>query len=167
MSVTLREHTKIVGKEFVTFGKNVMIDDFVFISATEEYPVHIGNYVHIASFVTLAGGPVTLEDFCNIGAGSRLIAGSDDFRASLIGPTIPAEFRNVNRAGIIMKRHAVLGANCVVLPGIIMAEGSIAGAGALINHDTAPWRVYVGSPARVIGRRDSQSILALEMQLPT
>lgn len=165
MSVTLRPHSKIVGIEYVTFGRNVMVDDFVLIMASKDHPVHIGNYCHIASHVTIAGGPVTLEDFTNIGAGSRLVAGSDDFHEALIGPTIPAKYRKVNRSGIVLKRHATLGANCVVLPGTVMGEGSAAGAGTVIKGTPIPWKIYVGAPMRVVGERNRDKIVDLELTL--
>lgn len=152
--------------EHVTFGKHVIIDSFAFIVASAQCPVHIGDYVHIASFVSITGGPVTLEDFTNVGAGSRLIAGSDDFHASLIGPTVPAEFRKVNRRGITLERHATLGANCIVFPGVTIPEGAAFGAGATVasSADVDPWTIYRGD-GRWTQPRNREKVLELETSL--
>lgn len=164
MSVTIHSGAILVGKEHITFGENVIIDSFVFIAASKEYPVHIGNYVHIAAFASIAGGPVTLEDFTNVGAGSRLVAGSDNFWDALIGPTIPAEYRKVDRRGILLNKHATLGANCVVLPGVEMAEGSAAGSQTLVNRDTQAWCLYVGSPMSLIKGRKRNMLKIQELE---
>lgn len=45
---------KVIGREHISIGDNVIIDDFVFIYATA--PMFIGSYVHIASFSSITGG---------------------------------------------------------------------------------------------------------------
>ena len=162
---TVRGLAKLVGEEHMRFGRNVIIDDFAVLVASAAHPVTIGDYVHITCHVSIVGGPVTLESFTNIGAASCLVAGSDDFMGHLIGPTVPAKFREVTRTGIIMRKHSVLGARCVVLPGVELAEGSAVGAGSVVTASTEPWCIYVGSPARKVGIRDKWRILVLEALL--
>ncbi|WP_269149273.1 acyltransferase [Helicobacter apodemus] len=41
-----------------------------------------------------------------------------------------------------------VGANAIILGGVRIAEGSIIGAGALVNKDTEPYSVYAGVPIR-------------------
>jgi acetyltransferase-like isoleucine patch superfamily enzyme len=167
-SVTVRPFARLIGVEHMSFGKNVIIDDFTIIVATKDCPVIIGDYVHIASHCSIVGGPVRIGDFANVGAGTRLVAGSDSFHEALIGPTVPAQYRKVDRSGIVMERHAVLGANCVVLPGVTMLEGSAAGAGSVIKWNTLPWHVYRGVPAKTkhgVYVRDQARIEALELDL--
>ena len=61
---------------------------------------------------------------------------------------------------IILRRFATIGVNSVVLPGVEMAEGSALGANSLLDRDTNPWTIYVGSPARPIKtRRDHEMLL--------
>jgi galactoside O-acetyltransferase len=40
-----------------------------------------------------------------------------------------------------------------------MAEGSVLGAGSLLNRDTEPWTIYVGTPAQAIKKRDSKKMI--------
>ena len=63
-----------------------------------------------------------------------------------------------------MKRHAVVGSGCVILPGVTIGEGSSVGALSLINKNLDAWGVYAGSPARYIKAR-SKRVLELEKQL--
>jgi acetyltransferase-like isoleucine patch superfamily enzyme len=52
-------------------------------------------------------------------------------------------------------RHAVLGSNCVVLPGVVIGESSAIGAFSMVKTDIPPFTIAVGVPARVIRERAS------------
>lgn len=49
--------------------------------------------------------------------------------------------------------YAWLGARALVLPGVEMGEGAIAGAGSVVTRDVAPYSIVAGVPARRIGER--------------
>ncbi len=164
-NVRIYAGAKIIGAEFITLGDNVIIDDFVMIYALA--PTIIGSHVHIASFCSLVGGgELRIGDFCALSSGVRVLTGSDDFLGGgLTNSTIPAEFRHVTRSHVHIGRHAMIGVNTVLLPGTSIGEGTVVGAGGLVNRDLAPWGVYVGSPARRIRERPSAQILAQEAVL--
>ena len=46
-----------------------------------------------------------------------------------------------------------IGANCTVMPDIVVGDGAILGAGSFVNKDCEPWGIYVGSPAKKIAMR--------------
>jgi acetyltransferase-like isoleucine patch superfamily enzyme len=100
-----------------------------------------------------------MEDFTNIGSGSRIVCASDDFLQGLISPVVPIEYRTVINKPVIFKRYATLGVNCSVLPGVTLGEGCIVGANSLVTKDTEPWTVYAGSPARPIKTREKSRII--------
>ncbi len=156
---------KILNPEVITIGNNVIIDDFVLLMGGKE--TIIGNYVHIASFCNITGGgKFIMEDFSGLSSGCRIFTGSEDFSgSSLTNPTIPLEFRNVIRSFIVIKKHSILGANVVVLPGVTIGEGTAIGANSLVTKDCEPWTIYVGSPAKPIRSRPKKRILELEAQL--
>lgn len=143
-----------------SIGSHNAIDNGVTISTT----LIMGDYIHIAPYVTIIGGePSTLimEDFSFLGSGTRVVCGGEDFSGKgLIGPTIPKEFRVINYTTIKIGRFGGTAVNCVILPDVTMAEGSVLGANSLLREDTEPWGIYVGSPARLIGYRDKDTILA-------
>lgn len=149
---------KIVGAEHVEFGENVIIDDYVLIYAKRR--IRIGNYVHIAAFSSITGGEeVTLCDFSTLSWGCRVFTATDDF----VGPgfgnsTVPAAFRNVRRAPVVLGRFAIVGANSVILPGVTLGEGVSVGANSVITRSLEPWGVYIGN--RRVRERDRSSVLA-------
>jgi galactoside O-acetyltransferase len=55
-----------------------------------------------------------------------------------------------------MEKFSCLGTNVVVMPGVIISEGSVIGANSLVTKTTEPWTIYVGSPAKPIKLRNSK-----------
>jgi len=124
----------------------------------------IGSFVHVASFVSvLGGGEFYIEDFAGLSSGTRVYTGDDDYSGgNLTGPTIPYRYRLPVRSFVRVKKHAIIGANSVILPGVTIGEGAAVGANSLVKRDCKPWTVYGGSPVREIKRRQQERILELE-----
>lgn len=158
--VRVYELTRLTGVEQISIAGNVIVDDFVFLQGGEG--LAIGNYVHIASFASITGGGrAGIGNFCGIASGARVLTGSDHFDGSgLIGPTVPAELRSVERSETTMHDHAFIGANAVVHPGVAIGEGAIVGSGSVVLADVPAWTVNVGAPARVVGDRRKELILS-------
>jgi len=155
--VTTYKYTKIIGMENISFGKNIIIDDFVFIYAKAK--MHIGNYVHIASHSSITGGAeYRMEDFSGLSQGVRIITGTEDFLEWGFGnPTIPEKFRNVRREPIYIGRFVIVGANSVVLPGVIIGEGAMVGANSVVTKSLEPWGIYVGN--KKVKERNKEDVL--------
>lgn len=163
-NVRIYAGARIIGCEHIHIGSNVIIDDFVLIYANA--PVYIGSYVHIASYTSISGGEALLEDFSTLSSGVRIIAGTDDFLgAGMANSTIPAPYRKVHRSFVHIGRHAIVGANCSVLPGVHIGEGAAVGASSMVGKSLAPWGVYAGVPARRLKARESETILRMEREL--
>ncbi|MEN6475451.1 MAG: acyltransferase [Syntrophaceae bacterium] len=155
--VTTYEFTKIIGIENITFGVHIIIDDFVMIHAKKK--MEIGDYVHIACFSSILGGEeFIMGDFSGLSAGCRIFTGSEDLKNWGFGnPTIHESYRNVHRAPVIIEKFACIGANSVVLPGVIIGEGASVGANSVVTRDIAPWGVYIGN--KKIGERNRSGVL--------
>ncbi len=54
------------------------------------------------------------------------------------------------KKGAIIKKGARVGANSVILPGIIIGEDSFVGAGSVVTRDVPARKLVVGVPARVL-----------------
>jgi galactoside O-acetyltransferase len=156
---------RIVQPERVRLSSHVLIDDFVFIGTHESFEA--GAYVHIATHASITGGGrFMIGDFSGISSGARVLTGTDNFLGGgLVGPTVPAEFRAVERGFVVIEAHVIIGANAVVLPNVRIGEGATVGAGAVVTKDLAPWGVYVGAPARFVKPRKKHRVLACEEQL--
>jgi galactoside O-acetyltransferase len=164
-NVLIHESAVLVGVERIRLGSNVRIDPFCVISAGEK--MSIGSHVHIAGHVLLAGGGgITLHDFSGISHGAKLLSASDDFSEGVLtGPTVPNDLRRVRTDLIVIGRHAVVGANSVVLPGAQVEEGAMIGALSLARGTLKAWKVYAGIPAKVVGHRDKGGVIRAEATL--
>jgi len=157
-NVKIYETAKIIGLENIDFSSNIIIDDFVFIYARNK--IKIGNYVHIGSFSSIAGGEeLVMEDFSGLSHGCRVFTGTEDFKGWGFGnPTIPERYRNVTRSPIHIGRFAVVGANSVILPGVTIGEGVTVAANSVVTKNLDPWGVYSGN--RRIAERDRVGVLS-------
>jgi galactoside O-acetyltransferase len=156
---------RILGAEHISLGAHVIIDDFVFIGQHQQ--LIIGNYVHVAAHASITGGGrCIVADFAGISSGARILTGTDDFLGgALTGPTIPDEFRQVERGLVVLETHALIGANAVVLPNVTIGEGAAVGAGSVVTRSLAPWTIYAGAPARPVKPRPKDTILRYEQLL--
>jgi acetyltransferase-like isoleucine patch superfamily enzyme len=163
--VVVWPQAKIVLPENISLGDSVIIDDFVLLMGGRK--TTIGSFVHLASFVSVVGGgEFVIEDFAGISSGGRVYTGNDDYLGEcLTGPTVPFPYRVPTRSFVHIKKHAIIGANAVILPGLVVGEGAAIGAGAVVTKDCEPWMIYVGSPARVLRSRPKERMLHLEAQL--
>jgi len=165
--VRIWPQAKIVGAERMELGNRIIIDDFVLIIARPR--LRIGDFVHIGSHTSVVGGgEFEIEDFAGLSGGVRIYTGNEDYGGgSLTGPTIPPEFRHAVRGKVRICRHAIVGANAVILPNVTIGEGAVVGAGTVVSRDCAPWSVNFGVPARVIGKRPAGTIQRMEKELRT
>lgn len=52
--------------------------------------------------------------------------------------------------GPIIKKGAKIGANSTILPGVVIGENALIGAGTIVCHDVPDGAVVVGNPGRII-----------------
>ncbi|MEM3360145.1 MAG: acyltransferase [Candidatus Bathyarchaeia archaeon] len=55
---------------------------------------------------------------------------------------------------VIIKRGARIGINVTILPGVIIGENAVIGAGSVVTKDIPDNCIAAGVPARVIGRHN-------------
>lgn len=153
-NVTISPKASIYRPEMIEIGDNVRIDDFCIISAGDG-GIKIGNFVHIACYVSMIGaGRIELEDFAQVGSKSIIMSSSDDFSGGyLVGPCVPEEYRNVNNSPVTLKMGAVLGAMVIVLPGVTIGYNTAVGAMSLVRHDLEENKLYCGNPLRLLKDR--------------
>lgn len=133
--------------EFSYIDKNVMI-----MSRTAK----VGRRVHIAPRVFISGGgDFEIQDYACISTGSNIITSTEVLTggARCSGPMVSAYQRNVLRSTVIIKKDAFIGANATILPRVIVAEGSVIGAGVVLSRSTEPWGAYVSSNIQRLPKR--------------
>src|SRR5262249_2735692 len=145
----------------ISLGDNVRIDDFCILSGR----IELGSYIHIGAYSGLFGGEgIVMEDFSGLSSRVSIYTLSEDYLgASLTNPTVPDEFRPVVHKGPVrLKKHVIIGAGSVVLPGVTIGEGTAVGALALVMGSLRPWKIATGSPARPRQDRRRDEIERLE-----
>ena len=163
--VVVWEKAKIIYPESISIGNSVIIDDFVFFMGGQK--TDIGSFVHIGAFTGITGGgEFIMEDFSGLSGGVKVYTGNEDYLGGcLTNPTVPYPYRVATRSFIHIQKHAIVGANSVILPGVTIGEGASIGANSLVTKDCEPWKVYFGSPAKSIKTRPKDKILELEQEL--
>lgn len=164
----IREWVRFIRLENISIGDNCMIDDFVIIAGgRNSHLTLIGNHVHIAPFTSILGSAgVALLDFVTLAPGCRLFSESEDYlESAFTNPTVPDKYRSTSIGQIVLGRFVILGANCVVLPGVTIGEGASVGALSLIKDNIEPWTVNAGIPTRQIKKRDKNRILELYQKM--
>lgn len=153
------------GAERISLGSHVRIDAGAVLSAGEG-GIALGDHVHVSVRVFLTGAArIELGSFAGVSAGAAIFSSNDDYRDGwLTGPTVPEDLRNVTHAPVVVGEHAIVGAGCVILPGVTIGQGAAVGALTCVRRDVAPFAIVAGPRAEVIGERD-RKLLDLERQL--
>lgn len=56
---------------------------------------------------------------------------------------------------VIINDFAWIGTRAMIMPGVVVGEGSVVGAGSVVTRDVPPFTVVAGAPARKIGNRET------------
>lgn len=160
-NVLIGRHVVLYSPETLEMGDDVRIDDFTIISGR----VTMGSFIHVSQFCGIYGGDkgVIMEDFSAISSKSSVYAVSDDYTGmSMTNPMVPIQYRTtIISKAVHIGKHAIIGCNSVVLPGVDIPEGAAVGALSLVTRSLEPWTINTGIPARKSSDRH-RDILELE-----
>lgn len=164
--VFISSKVEIRRPHLISIGSHVAIDSGVYITTEAA----IGDYIHLSPYITVIGGAkskLIVEHFATIAAGSRIIAGSDKFSGKgFTSVTAPEEYRDeVLFSTIKISRFAGVGTNVVIMPQVIIGEGSVIGACSLVTKDTEPWTIYTGIPAKPMKIREKRRMIEFAKKL--
>lgn len=74
----------------------------------------------------------------------------------MIGPMIPEEYTNLIKGKVKLENFVQLGANSIVMPGILINEGAVTGAFTFVNRDLEHWTINAGIPVKRIKERKKE-----------
>lgn len=123
-----------------TLGKNVFID----------VGVPIGNGVKIQNNVSVYQGVSIAND---VFVGPSVVFTNDRVPRAFL-PFTPEKITPTR-----ILTGASLGANCTIRCGTTIGEYAMVALGSVILHDVAPFELWGGNPARLIGRVDQNGQL--------
>lgn len=161
-NVLISKKASIYSPHKISIGNSVRIDDFCILSGK----ISLGNYIHIAAFSAFFGGEcgIKVYDYSNISSKNCIYAISDDYSGdTMTNPMIPDKYKRIQSEEVVIYKHVIIGSGCVVLPGVVLGEGSSFGAMTLINKSSEPWSINAGIPVKKIKDR-SKKLLELEKQ---
>lgn len=138
----LRLHGAKVGS-FVTFYPGIKI--------SPGKNIELGDHVDLAwrVLITTRGG-VKIGNRTLIGYGTQILSSNHK---------VPYDKGKIFYSGheakpILIEQDVWIGANCIILAGVIIGEGSIVAAGSVVTKDIKPFTVVGGVPAKLIKTRD-------------
>ena len=162
-------NSRIRHPELFEIGEHSIVDDYCYFSTR----VRIGRCSHIASGCSIAGGAdrlFVLGDFCSLSSGVKIWCTSDDFALDLVTIIPPGAGpikEHVISGDVTFGNYTAAGSNTVVMPDNIVPEGTVIGALSFVpaRFHFEPWSVYAGIPARRIGARDREAVVAQATRL--
>ena len=165
-NIRIAKNCTVIGLNNIEIGNNVRIDGYCSILAVERGHLRLGSFVHIGGYCYLAASAgIEMNDFSGLSQGVRIYSQTDDYSGQhLTNPTVPKKYTGVIRGEVTLERHVIIGSGTVILPGVVIGEGSSVGALSLVTTTLESWGIYAGCPARRLKTR-SKRLLDLESQL--
>lgn len=131
----------------MSLGKNVEINHNVTIWGTD---IVIHDNVQINSNTVIYGKVAIGKD--SMIAPNCMIAGGNHNYDDM---NIPMQYQGDSSKGITIEEDVWIGANCVILDGVVIHKGSIVGAGSVVTKDIEPYSIAFGNPCQIQRKRGS------------
>ena len=111
------------------YGLNIVLDDGVFIN----YGAHF-------------------LDACEIRIGAGTMVGPNVHIYSADHPLDPEERRKFacNGKPVKIGKNVWIGGNCTILPGVVIGDDSVIGAGSVVTKNVEPRSIVAGNPAKFL-----------------
>jgi putative colanic acid biosynthesis acetyltransferase WcaF len=130
-----------------SFGAKIGKGVFLRPSVRVTYPwkLTVGDYCHIGDEVVLYTlGEIEIGDCAVVSQRSYICTGSHDYTS----PTF-----NIYAKKIVIESEAWVATDVFVAPGVRIGTGAVVGARSSVFSDVPPGVIYVGTPARFVGKR--------------
>ena len=135
------------------YGKFTHMSEHNLLAIANKYDKHaliykgaeIGDNTFIGPF-TFIDSKVKIGKECSISLGAMVLSHDTSYYHVSEGKT-PKEEKET-----IIEDYCAIGANAVILPGVLICYHSIVGAGAVVTHNVEPYSIVAGNPAIKIGK---------------
>jgi len=141
---------KLCKRKFASFGDNSQFRPGAY--AINCSNIYIGRKVVIrpgSMLFAVRGttGKIIIEDDVLIGSCTHIYVSNHQY-SDLSRPI--AQQGHIEPKPVTLKKGCWVGANVTILPGVIIGENSVVGAGSIVTKDVSAYTVVCGNPARVI-----------------
>jgi len=128
-------------------GKGVFLRPSV--RVTYPWKLKVGDHCHIGDQVVLYTlGEIEIGDCVVISQRSYICTGSHDYTS----PTFDLYAKK-----IVIESEAWVATDVFVAPGVLIGNGAVVGARSSVFSDVPPGLIYVGTPARFVGTRTTNT----------
>jgi len=142
---------KVFVADLASIREEVFLEEGVIVGrgVSIENRCRVGEYTKIETEVYVTAYTI-IEERCFI---APMVCMSND---NYLGRT---EERFKHMKGPHIKRGARIGSNAVLLPGVIIGEEAVVGAGSVVTKDIPPYETWVGVPARFLRKTKPEQLL--------
>lgn len=130
----------------------------------------VGHHTYIGALIMMEG-EITIGNYCGINAQCHITRFSQIDDYVFFGPGIMSMNDNSmahkrrghgqNMKGFTARNYVRVGGGCTLLPGVVLEEGCIVGAGSLVTKDVPLYTLVKGRPARV----DQSTIIDIKAEI--
>lgn len=129
-------------------GKNLQIMPGVIVKFPENLYIENNVTINRNVFIT-ARGSVYIGNDVLIGQNTVINSGNHEFSNS----NLPINAQGHSSDKIIIGNDVWIGANCSILKGVEIGDGSVIGAGSVVTKNIEPYSIVGGTPAKKIKNR--------------
>lgn len=129
------------------FGARIGSGVVVKVGVNVKYPwhLHVGNDTWLGEDCWIDSlTTVRIGSDCCVSQGAYLCTGNHDWTDPAFGLLI---------APVTMEDGSWAGARSMLLPGAVLREGAVVGAGSVISGTVPPFEVFAGNPAEFVRKR--------------
>ena len=146
---------KLKKKELVSIGKHTYGKFFVDSYEGSEAKLTIGKYCSISLDVRFITGGIHPVDWVSLYP-FRIKWGLE----GLLQDGMPA-----TKGPIIVENDVWIGTKATILSGVVIGNGAIVMAGAVVTKDVAPYSIVGGIPAKEVKKRFSEEVISKMLQI--
>lgn len=139
--------TKLMG--FGACGRNVVIDDHVWIQCPERIFIGDDCRIHRMSYLDAAGG-IKIGSHSGISSGTQIYSVNHKYKDK----DRLYYHQGYDRAKVVIEEDVWVGAQALIMAGVTIRKGTIVAAGSVVTKDSEEYSVIAGVPAKKIGSRE-------------
>ena len=143
-NLRIREYKKMIHGHKYRIGNNVYMQN------PQNIYIGEGTYINSGLLYASPKAQIKIGDNCLISYNVHIRTDTHNYKK---------KDECINKQGHIEKSIAIgndvwIGYGAQIMPGCIIEDGTVIGAGAVVTHSTEKYGVYAGVPARKIGVRE-------------
>lgn len=123
-----------LGPARIVIGQHCWFGAYNHITCINE--IRIGNNI-------LTGKWVTITDNAH---------GDTDLETLILPPT---SRKNISKGPVVIGDNVWIGDKATILPGVVIGDGAIVAANAVVTKDIPPYSIAVGNPVRIINKNNN------------